>query len=407
MLIVLLLLLTSKLNPSESFLFRSHVEKIRGTNRFELMAVRSVATAKVGRVSVPNAVVFNQNKNMTITTVSEMGCGTWSWGNRLLWNYDPEQDEEIYQAYRVMRKAGVTLFDTADSYGTFDLNGRSEILLGLFERRYQKELAESKPRQQVLFFPKLSSPLRPQQVATKFAPYPWRLTRGSFVQAARNSLQRLEQSQLAIAQAHWSTVNYLPQQEGAVWEGLADCYDAGLTQAVGVSNYGPRQLRQVYRRMQARNVPLVTAQIQYSLLTYQVATEMNEVSDELGCRIIAYSPLCLGLLTGKYTLDRLPPNGNPRRQLFLELLSPSSGVQPLLNTLQVVAQEYDKTISQIAINWTLCKGTVPIPGCRTVSQAKENLGAVGWRLRPDALLELDRVASSVAKPMIQNIFQTQ
>lgn len=38
-------------------------------------------------------------------------------GNKLLWDYDPSQDEEIYEAYRAVRNAGVTIFDTADSYG--------------------------------------------------------------------------------------------------------------------------------------------------------------------------------------------------------------------------------------------------------------------------------------------------
>lgn len=49
--------------------------------------------------------------------ISSLGCGTWSWGNKLLWDYDPSQDEEIYKAYRAIRNAGVTIFDTADSYG--------------------------------------------------------------------------------------------------------------------------------------------------------------------------------------------------------------------------------------------------------------------------------------------------
>eukprot|EP00985_Skeletonema_marinoi_P015413 scaffold7963_cov93-Skeletonema_marinoi.AAC.3 len=44
--------------------------------------------------------------------ISALGCGTWSWGNRLLWDYDPSQDEEIYRAYREIRDAGVTIFDT-------------------------------------------------------------------------------------------------------------------------------------------------------------------------------------------------------------------------------------------------------------------------------------------------------
>jgi pyridoxine 4-dehydrogenase len=116
-----------------------------------------------------------------------------------LWDYDPSQDEEIYRAYRAIRDAGVTIFDTADSYGTMELNGRAEILLGQFERRYQAEImAGSKSNMFDLGslltgnsdYAKKSNK---QQVATKFAPYPWRITRDSLVQAARESLKRLDQ----------------------------------------------------------------------------------------------------------------------------------------------------------------------------------------------------------------------
>ena len=145
------------------------------------------STKKVGRVSAGPI------------EISSLGCGTWSWGNKLLWDYDPSQDEEIYRAYRAIRDAGVTIFDTADSYGTMELNGRAEILLGQFERRYQAEImAGSKSNMFDLGslltgnsdYAKKSNK---QQVATKFAPYPWRITRDSLVQAARESLNRLDQ----------------------------------------------------------------------------------------------------------------------------------------------------------------------------------------------------------------------
>jgi pyridoxine 4-dehydrogenase len=337
-------------------------------------------------------------------TISQLGLGTWSWGNRLLWDYDPAQDEEIFQAYRYVRDSGVTIFDTADSYGTLDLNGRAEILLGQFERRYEAEkLSKSKVRWWDFNSPTVHN--NAQQVATKLAPYPWRVTRGSVVQAAKESLKRLEQTKLTIAQLHWSTANYQPLQEGALWEGIADVYESGLCEAVGVSNYGPRQLQKVAKRMNERSVPLAIAQVQYSLMTYAVGKEMNAACDEVGCRLISYSPLCLGLLTGKYNLDNLPRPGNPRRQLFRELLP---GAQSLLQTLEVIAKDYGKTQSQVAINWTLCKDTVPIPGCRTVQQAKSHVeAAAGWRLKSDAVAELDRMALAVKRPMIQNIFQTR
>jgi len=336
--------------------------------------------------------------------ISSLGCGTWSWGNRLLFDYDTSQDEGIYEAYREIRNAGVTIFDTADSYGTLDLNGRAEILLGEFERRYQKELSEKSKQPQWWEFTGKSEQKNEQQVATKLAPYPWRITRGQVVSAAKASLARLQNSKLAVAQLHWSTSKYQPFQEKALWEGIADVYDEGLCDAIGVSNYGPLQLQKVASRMQERQVPLAVAQIQYSLMTYQEARYMNSACEDIDCRLISYSPLCLGLLTGKYTLDNLPRQGNPRRQLFKELLP---GAQPLLGTLNAVAADYGKSQTQVAINWAICKGTVPIPGARTIEQARENLGATGWSLRPDAVDELDKAALKVSKPMIQNIFQTK
>lgn len=357
-------------------------------------------------------------KNIVGTTeagplqISSIGCGTWSWGNRLLYNYDVSQDEEIYECYRYLRLSGVSLFDTADSYGTLDLNGRAEILLGSFERRLQKELTSETEtnNNNVSFLDSIfginrSSPAPPaQQVATKFAPYPWRITKTSLVNAARSSLSRLEENKLALAQLHWSTANYQPFQEQALWEGIANIYQDNLCDAVGVSNYGPKQLLKISEFLKEREVPLATSQIQYSLMTYKEAQSMNDACDETGCTLISYSPLCLGLLTAKYTLDNLPPVFNPRRQLFLELLPSAT---PLLQTLKAIAKEYNKTPSQVAINWTMCKKTVPIFGARTVQQAVENIGSVGWSLKPDAVDELDRMALSVKKPMIQNVFQTK
>ena len=56
-----------------------------------------------------------------------------SWGNRFLWDYDPSQDEEIFRAYSAVRDAGVTLFDTADSYGTLDMNGRVSSVIHIYQ----------------------------------------------------------------------------------------------------------------------------------------------------------------------------------------------------------------------------------------------------------------------------------
>jgi pyridoxine 4-dehydrogenase len=64
-------------------------------------------------------------------------------------------------------------------------------------------------------------------------------------------------------------------------------------------------------------------------------------------------------------------------------------------------------MAQIALNWCICKGTMPIPGAKTLPQAEENFGAVGWWLDAGEIEELDRMASSLKKTMVQNIFQSR
>lgn len=61
-----------------------------------------------------------------------MGFGTWAWGNQVLWGYQESMDTELQDAFNLALKNGITLFDTADSYGTGRLNGQSEKLLGKF-----------------------------------------------------------------------------------------------------------------------------------------------------------------------------------------------------------------------------------------------------------------------------------
>ena len=165
-----------------------------------------------------------------------MGCGTWAWGNRLLWGYDESMDDQLQAVFNLCVSQGVTLFDTGDSYGTGKLNGRSEQLLGRFSKEY------------------LGSNSDKICLATKLAAYPWRLTRQSMVSAGKASAQRLGRN-VDLVQMHWSTANYAPWQEGALLEGLADLYEQGLVKGVGLSNYGPKRLKWVHQKLADRGVP--------------------------------------------------------------------------------------------------------------------------------------------------------
>ena len=166
-------------------------------------------------------------------------------------------DTEIESVLHESISGGVRLVDTADSYGTGSLEGRAEVLLGRGLRSHA-DRAESDA----------------VVVATKLAPYPWRLTRGSMVAAVRKSLGRLggARERIDVGQLHWSTANYLPFQDRQLWDGLADCYEQGLIGAVGLSNYGPKQLRRAVRHIRdERGVPVALAQAQVNLLSTEPA----------------------------------------------------------------------------------------------------------------------------------------
>ena len=188
-------------------------------------------------------------------------------------------------------------------------------------------------------------------------------------------------------------------------DGLADLYEQGLVKGVGLSNYGPQRLQRVHKKFAGRGVPITTLQVQYSLLSTYPVTQLGlkDVCDELGIKLIAYSPLALGLLTGKYSEKGSFPKGI-RGFLFRQLLP---GITPILACLREIAKSRNKTMSQVAINWCICKGTIPIPGAKSVKQAQENIGALGWKLDSGEVAELDNAAGSVDKKMVQNIFQTK
>jgi pyridoxine 4-dehydrogenase len=75
--------------------------------------------------------------------------------------------------------------------------------------------------------------------------------------------------------------------------------------------------------------------------------------------------------------------------------------------MEEISTARNKTLSQIALNWCVAKGTIPIPGAKNITQARENLGALGWSLDAGEVAELDSVAARLDKKMVQNIFQSR
>lgn len=312
------------------------------------------------QISTPDLMTLGR----TDIQISALGIGTWAWGDSLFWGYGGKAytDDDLRQAFQVCREQGITFFDTAEIYGL----GRSEQLLGQFLQETSSELV----------------------MATKFMPLPWRLSAKSLTAALRESLKRLQMARLDLYQIHWP----FPPMAIEVWvNALADAVDEGLTRTVGVSNYSASQMRRAHATLGKREIPLASNQVQYSLLHRD--PEQNgvmEACQELGVTLIAYSPLAMGFLTSKYDVENLP--SGPRGLGSKEKLK---RCQPLIDLLRDIGKAYDKTPIQVALNWVICKGALPIPGAKTLKQAQENAGALGWRLSKDDVHALDTLSEQI------------
>jgi pyridoxine 4-dehydrogenase len=314
-----------------------------------------------------------------------IGIGTWAWGNRFLWGYDPAQDGLLEVTFRRALELGLSFVDTADSYGTGRWNGRSEVLLGRFCTALPPDLQ------------------RRVRVATKLAPFPWRLGRGGLRRAFQASRRRLD-GHLQRVQLHWSTARYAPWQEDPLLDGLADLVLAGEVAELGVSNMGPRRLRQVQRRLAERGVRLTSLQVQLSLLSPDpiVPGGLAAVCRDLNIDLIAYSPLALGLLARSGQEAALRPRG-PRGALFARL---EPQLEPLRSCMAGIGEPHGASLAAVALNWCRAHGALPIVGLRTPAQAELAADALAWQLSAEERRRLDALALGLNRRMPANPFQS-
>ncbi len=294
----------------------------------------------------------------------QIGLGAWQWGDRVIWGYgQTHTDKDIREAFDVSLNLGVRFVDTAEIYGS----GTSERLLGKFIKETDQ----------------------PVLVATKFFPWPWRLTKGFLPRALKGSLERMELESVDLYQIHWPSYLMTPE---TMMEGMVECVKQGLTRTVGVSNFGQKRMLRAYSTLAQHGIPLASNQVHYSLLSREV--EKNGTlarCKELGIRLIAYSPLEKGLLTGKYSPENPPPG--VRASQYAELLKK---LPPVIRLLQEIGQNHGgKTVSQVSLNWLICKGALPIPGAKNPQQAEINAGGAGWRMTEEEVAKLDEATDNI------------
>jgi aryl-alcohol dehydrogenase-like predicted oxidoreductase len=306
--------------------------------------------------------------------VPRLGVGAMTWGSpsgrsrwgpaKLAYGGTPGPEEER-RAFEASLAAGADLFDTAAMYS----GGASERRLG--------ELAQG----------------RSVVIATKFPPG-WLSKAEVFPEALDQSLARLRRSTIDLYQHHFPSRRVsIPVLMGL----MADAVQAGKVRAIGVSNYSAAQLRTAHAALAERGVPLASNQVEYSLL--HRAPEVNGVLDacrELGIMLIAYQPLAMGVLTGKYR-----PGDKPRGIRRYGRYYRGDGlqkVQPVVTLLREIGERHSKAPAQVALRWLIQQEIVlPIDGAKNRRLAASYAEALSFSLVDAEVETLDQATTAWRK----------
>jgi aryl-alcohol dehydrogenase-like predicted oxidoreductase len=280
--------------------------------------------------------------------VSAIGLGTWQFGSRE-WGYGDQYAEQT--AIEITRRAldlGINLIDTAEIYGF----GRSERIVG-------RAIAG---RRDEAF------------VATKVFPV---LPLSSIVQQRGvASADRLGVDHLDLYQVHWPNP-LVPL--GQTMEGMARLQRTGLVRHVGVSNFTLDRWRAAES---ALGGPVLSNQVQYSLVTRKPDRELVPWAQQNDRLVIAYSPLAQGFLSAKYDAANAPGGVRAGNSLFLP--ENIERAQPLFTALKEIAVRHSATPAQVALAWVLRRpNVVAIPGASSVAQLEANVAAADLELTDD------------------------
>ena len=281
--------------------------------------------------------------------------------------------------------SGINLIDCANIYGLMDDRanvGRSEEILGK---------AIQGKRDDVVITSKVFS-----QMGT--GPNDAGLSRYHIMREVERSLKRLNTDHIDVYLIH-AYDEATPQEETI--RALDDLVRSGKTRYIGCCNHQAWQAcKALWIADKVNATPYMCIQNMYNLLNRDLETDMFGLVREEGLGVMCYSPLAVGLLSGVYSPDELPPAGTlwaARQDEFAQRMSGATG--QVISTLKRLAAELGKTPAQLAVAWVLShpEVTIAISGSDTIEQLDDTLGSVGWELDSAVREELDEVSRSFVR----------
>ena len=301
--------------------------------------------------------------------LTTMGLGTWAiGGGGWQWGWGPQDDAESIAALQRGLDLGINWIDTAAAYGL----GRAEEVVGR---------AIAGRRGEVIVATKCG--LVWDEGSTEVY---GRLTAESVRAECEASLRRLNVDVIDLYQIHWPIDEEHLEE---AWSTIADLIQEGKVRYAGVSNFSVAQLK----RIQPIH-PLASLQPPYSMLERGIEEELLPYCAANDIGLVIYSPMQTGLLTGKYTKERIAslPNEDWRKDRNPHFQEPALNANlALVEKLRPIAERNGRTLAQLAIAWVLRRPevTAAIVGSRRPSQIEGTAPAGDWTLSAEDIAEID------------------
>ncbi len=300
--------------------------------------------------------------------ITKVGLGTWAIGGPWEYGWGQQDDNDSVAAILEALDVGVNWLDTAPVYGC----GHSEEIIGkVLKQISQKPIIATKCS--------LGWNERREKVSC--------LKAKSIIAECDASLKRLGIEVIDLYQMHW------PEPDEDLEEGygaMAKCVKAGKVRYLGLSNCNVEQLKRV---MDIH--PLTSLQPPYSMFRGNVEKELLGFCAEHNIGVVVYSPLQKGLLTGKFTLEKIAAlPADDVRNMDPNFKAPLVEKNfKIIDQLKTVAKRNGITIAQLAISWTLRRPevTAAIVGARKAGQIGQTAPAGDITLSDDDITEIEKI----------------
>ena len=246
-----------------------------------------------------------------------LGMGTWGMGGK--YEKDPSNFDESVKILRAGLDMGIKLIDVAELYG----QGLTEEIVG--------EAIAGYAREDIFIISKV-----------------WKtnLRYDDVLKAMQGSLERLKTDYVDFYLIHWPSEDIPLAETMRAMEELAD---KGFARNIGVSNFSVELLKEAQSHL--KRAKIAANQIEYNLIERSAEKDVIPYCKENGIKVIAYRPLARGNIASSQN-----------------------------KALEALAQKYNKTPAQIALNWITSKEIVAIPKAGSIAHLRENCGALGWKM---------------------------